>query len=257
MWGRSRLGAPPSTRPVSPTARSVPTSPPPGSYDPAIDAQVGQAQRGYRDLFSDYLRDFGEPGTALGGRRGEDFTLGREDVERDYGRSLADILTGRTRTTQNYQRGVEGLERNYAQLGAAQTQAARAAGVARGGALAQALAKRTANKAIQRQDMDTAQTRAMEDSGLQESRLGENRGLALGALSRGYLRDVDDAGVGLGRAGRENLQFGLDAAAQRFYQANLPLPGGGPEPAGPSSSARPKRKPRVPGPRGPRMRGGR
>lgn len=239
IWGRGRAVGAPSTRPVS----LAPTAPPPGSYDPAIDAQVGQAQRGYQDLFSDYLRDFGEPGTALGGRRGEDFTLGREDVERNYGRSLTDLLTGRTRTTQNYQRGVEGLERNYAQLGASQTQAARSAGVARGGALAQALAKRTANKAIQRSDIDLQQNRAMEDSGLAESRLGENRGLALGSLSRGYLRDVDDGAVGLGRAGRENTQFGLDATAQRFYQANLPLPGGEPPEQRPRQRPAQRRRP--------------
>ena len=219
-----------------------PTSPPPGSYDPAIDAQVGQTNRGLGDYLSDHIRDFGEPGTALGGRTGEDYTLGKAGIERGAGRSLVDLLTGRTRAQEDYGQSIAGLDRSFAQQGAAQTQTARAAGVQRGGALAQAMAKRNENKAIARQPIDTGFARFNQDSSQAETRLNEDKGLALGDLDRGFLRGTDDAGIALARAQRENTQFGLDANAQRFYQANLPL-GGAPAPAAKPRTSKVKRRP--------------
>jgi hypothetical protein len=231
---------------ADPAQPPVQTSPPPGSYDPAIDAQVGQSNRGLADFLSDYIRDFGEPGTALGGRAGEDLTLGKADVERGYGRNLTDILTSRSRAGEDYGHAVEGLNRNFAQLGAQQTQAARAAGVQRGGALAQALAKRAENQRIAREPMDTNFARYNADSSQAEGRLGEDRGLALGALDRGFLRGSDDAATALARGQRENTAFGLDATAQKFYQADLPLPLPGAQPSSSSSSTggtKPRRRP--------------
>lgn len=260
----------------------VPTSPPPGTYDPAIDAQVGQAGRGLSDLLSDYIRDYGEPGTALGGRAGQDYGIGREGVERNLGwgledvnrgadrsladlqrgsgRTLADLLRDRGRAGEDYGENIAGLQRGFAQLGAAQAQAARAAGVQGGGALAQALAKRQANEAIARKPIDTgyqrfgadsaqAEGRVREDTALGESRIGEDRTRATGrlqagasadfaALDRGLLRGTEDAATQLARARRENTQFGLDANAARFYQANIPLPG----PPKAAAVAKPKRR---------------
>lgn len=238
----------------------VATSPPPGTYDPAIDAQVGQAGRGLGDLLSDYVRDYGEPGTALGGRSGEDYGLGKanvqrgldqglEDITRMSGRSLADLLQARTRGGEDYAQNIAGLQRGFAQLGAAQGQTARAAGVQRGGALAQALAKRTENEAIARAPIDTGFARFNADSGTAESRLSEDtirstsrlrEGAAtdFGALDRGLLRGTEDAATQLARARRENTQFGLDANAARFYQANIPLPGPKPVAAKPAPKKR-------------------
>lgn len=235
------------TPPKAPAKWTAPTSPPPGKYDPAIDAQVAQTGRGLQDLLSDYVRDYGEPGTALGGRTGEDYGLGKQraftslsqglqDVGRGSEQSLADLLTARTRAGEDYASNIAGVQRGFAQLGAQQGQAARAAGVQRGGALAQALAKRTSNEAIARAPIDTGYQRFGEDSALAESRLGENQRLAeqrlwqgatdtRGALDRGYLRAGEDAATQLARAGREAAQFGLDANAQRLYQANTILPG--------------------------------
>lgn len=226
--------------------RQIQTSPPPGTYDPAIDAQVGQANRGLGDLLSDYVRDYGEPGTALGGRAGEDYATGKAGVQRslDWGnedigttadRSLADLQRNRARAGEDYTSNVEGLHRNYAQLGSAQTQTARAAGVQRGGALAQALTKRQSNEALDRKPIDTSFARFGQDSAQAEGRLGEDRTratnqLALGAatdfkaLDTSLLRGTEDAATQLARGGRENAAFGLDANAQRFYQANIPLP---------------------------------
>lgn len=230
----------------APAQPGVLTSPPPGTYDPAIDSQIGQSSRGLGDMLSSYITGYGEPGTALGGRQGEDFQTGQASINRSLGygtadvnqsadRSLADLLTGRSRASQDYGTAVAGLDRNYQRLGSAQTQTSRQAGVQRGGALAQSLAKRTANEAIDRAPMDTGFSRFNADSALQEGRIGTDRGTALGRLQEGaasdlaglktnYLRGAEDANTQLGIAGRENSQFGLDANAQKFYQANVPLP---------------------------------
>jgi hypothetical protein len=218
-------------RTPAPSRARPPSSPPPGSYDPAIDAQVGQAARGLGDLLSDYLRDYGEPGTALGGRSGEDYTVGKAAIQQGLDRALADLLQGRQRGAEDYGQSVTGLQRGFAQLGAQQTQAARAAGVARGGALAQALAKRSANEQIARQPLDTNFARFNADSATAEGRVREGAALDFSALDRGLLRGAEDASTGLARAQRENAQFGVDASALRFYQADLPL-GGEPDAAG-------------------------
>jgi hypothetical protein len=245
-------------------ALGVQTSPPPGTYDPAIDAQVAQTGRGLQDVLDDYVRNYGELGTALGGRAGEDFGLGKqrayqslsqglEDVNVGAGRNLADLLTARTRAGEDYQTNIAGVQRGFAQQGAQQTQAARAAGVQRGGALAQALAKRTENEAIARQPIDTGYQRFTADSALAEQRLGENQTQSVGRLkqaaldtgadlNRGYLRGGEDALDALKRAGREAVYFGLDANKQRLYQANIPLPGPG-KTAAQIAAANKKRKP--------------
>jgi hypothetical protein len=106
--------------------------------------------------------------------------------------------------------------------------------VQRGGALAQALAKRAENKRIAREPIDTKFSRFYADSEQALGRGGEVRGLA--------------------RAQRENKQFGLDATAQKFYQADIPLPLPDAAAASPGAPARRKRKPRVPVPYGNRMK---
>lgn len=222
-----------------PVTRAL-TSPPPGTYDPAIDAQVGQANRGLDDYLSDYTRDYGEPGTALGGRAGEDYGVSQAGIQRDLGygladintssgrsladlltssgrqseditrssgrqsddintssgRSLTDLLTSRSRAGEDYGTATQGVQRNFAQLGAAQTQSARAAGVQRGGALAQALAKRQANQAIAQQPLDTNFSRFNADSTLAQGRLGEDTSTSLGRLG-------EDTSTSLGRLGQD------------------------------------------------------
>jgi hypothetical protein len=246
-------------------ALGVQTSPGSGTYDPAIDAQVGQTGRGLQDVLDDYVRNYGELGTALGGRAGEDFTTGKQrayqsltqglaDVNLGAGRNLADLLTARSRAGEDYQTNIAGVQRGFAQQGAQQTQAARAAGVQRGGALAQALAKRTENEAIARQPIDTGYQRFTADSASAEQRLGEDQQQNVGRLMQGavntgtdlrtgYLRGGEDALDALKRAGREAVQFGIDANAQRLYQANTILPGPG-KTAAQIAAANQKRKPK-------------
>lgn len=224
---KGKPGKPGAAGPAAAGSGRAFTSPPPGSYDPAIDAQIGQANRGLGDLLSQYIQNYGEPGTAGGGR-----------VNQDYQSGLATVLRGRERATTDYGTNTASLGRSYAQLGASQSQHAQAAGVASGGALAQALAKRQANQGIAQGSLDTGFGRYAQDSALRQTALGTQ-----------FSRGLEDANVQLATAGRENTQFGLDANAQKFYQANLPLPVPGAKPAAGKTPGKPgAAAPRKPAP---------
>jgi hypothetical protein len=230
---------------------AAPERPPPGTYDPSIDAQVRASGRGLGDLQQD---------TGIANQRGQDdFLTGQGELQRaldrrladagtertrhhsDFEQLLGDIGTARTREGEDYGTSLANLGRRYDQLGTSQAERATAAGfVPGGGALQQALEKRMANQAIDRQPIDTSHTRAGQDfaereanarnlenrdvadysslvgSGGQDGRLQEDFQSQLGlGLSRGN----EDRANTLARAGRENDQFGLDASAQRWFQA--------------------------------------
>lgn len=245
------------------------TAPPAGSYDPNLDASLSSAQRGYTDLQGDIERsgvraasDFGLGQGQLETRRsqgladimrsrtraGEDFGAQRAGVEQASGRSLSDILRSRRRGSEDYASSIANLNRQYSQLGDRQRQGAQQAGVARGGALQQAAAKRTANQALDRQPMDTNYGRFVADSGQAEQRLGQDKATSLGRigtaetragedaataeqrlnlgvdtaqgdLALGYQRNNEDSTTKLQRAGRELGFFTQDTNANRFWQA--------------------------------------
>lgn len=184
-----------------------PYSPPPipsGSYDPALDAQRGAAQRGFGDVRQD---------VETAQRRG---TI-------DYGLQTGQFDQQAAREQQDYTRNTQLLNRSFGQLAGSQTQQAAQAGVFSGGALLQAATKRNANQQIQQQGLDTAHTRFGEDLGFQ-------RGLAQSGFERGQF----DLGQQLERGGRENTQFGLDVDAQKAFQAGQAgyVPPGRGEPGG-------------------------
>jgi hypothetical protein len=186
------------------------TAPPPGTYDPALDAQLGQAGRGYLDLRQDIERDTG--------RREDDYLRGRNDLTRQFGESQFDLNRARQYQGEDYGRGVAGLERSYLRLGDAQRQQGNAAGVG-GGYLAQARRKRAENMAWDRQPLDTQNARALEGFATSEQRLGEGRDRGLGELALGQQRYGEDSQTQLTRGAREFEEFGQDIGAGRFYQA--------------------------------------
>ena len=181
--------------------------PPPGTYDPGLDAQQRANWRQFEDLREDVGVGRERGATDLGLAttiNAEDFRLGNEAVERGSGRSLTDLLTARRRGEQDYTSSVEGLQRGFRQLGTAQEGMQRKAGVQLGGAMAQAARKRAENEAIERKPIDTAYKRFQDDSTLAESRIGEDRTTALGDILRGYERQTGQLGLTYGR-GMEDL----------------------------------------------------
>lgn len=228
------------------TPFAAPTNPPPGTYDPALDAQQRAAERGYGDLLQDIERQRGYDYTdvydprigsiAQLGRNRDDtlfdltrsrdrgmedlgtwrgrtlqdllqgFTRGTEDISRQYTRGFEDIGQARTRGTEDYQASVEDLQRDYQRLGGRQTQQARAAGV-RGGAAQQAAAKRQANEAIDRRPLDVGFRRFEDDLSRDFTRMGED-------TTRSRSRLDEDYNIGTGRTeedyGRGTQRLGED-----------------------------------------------
>jgi hypothetical protein len=251
------------------------TTPPPGTYDPNLDAQQRASGRGLSQLVEDIGADTGtqrvraQQDLITGQTQlGQSYTRGTEDygeatqaAETNYGRSLADLLTQRTQGAQDYGSNIATLDRNYQRLGSSQNEAARKAGAFAGsGAQAQGERKRIENEAIDRAPIDTAYQRFTSGSQLGEQRLGEDKATTLQGLlqsftrgnedlsaasqglNRDYSRQGEDWTTQLQRAGVENTQFGIDTAAAKAAQATQL----GWKPGGLTSTKPPvKKKPRV------------
>lgn len=189
----------------------APVKPPPNTYDPALDSQERATARGLADTVQD---------TGKNNQRAfSDLLLARGQLARQRSEGLADIARRRTQEQQDYGRNVAGLNRSYHQLGNRQAQAFQGAGLQRGGALAQAARKRTANYQIERQPLDTNFARFNEQSRLNEVRLGQDIDRRTAALGVDYQRGTEDRNLALARARRENTFYGQDVSTQRFYQA--------------------------------------
>lgn len=190
-----------------------PAVPPWGTYDPTLDANLGAATRGFNDLTADTERQ--------NTRSANDLTLGIDAVNQQKGYSLADNLRTRERTNADYGTATTALGKRYSDLGNAQAQGAQQAGVVGGGALADALLKRTANQGVDQAGLDTTRNRTLADLLTSDNRIGQAATDKIGGLTLDYNRGVEDRNqVALPRASRELTQFGIDTTAQKGYQAS-------------------------------------
>ncbi len=188
------------------------TSPPPGTYDPALDAQLRAGGRGLFDLEQDT--------SLMNERELDDYLLGQQELQRQRDEGLADLVRARTQSRENYDSDLGALTRNYQRLGNSQDQSAAVAGVSSGGALVQAAQKRAANQEVDKKPIDTNYNRFVEQAGIDEQRLQEGFGRGMGQLATGYERGYTDRNlVQLPRAQREQSFFGQDIGEQRFFQA--------------------------------------
>jgi hypothetical protein len=221
-----------------------PPTPPAGSYDPSLDAQLAAARRGLSDLQGQIgtqqardVTDYAAQQEALNRQAG----YNREDLNQQRDRAAADFGQARARGTEDYNRNVAMLTRQYGQLGRNQLQATNQAGVIRGGALLQSAAKRAENQAIDRQPLDTNFQRFMADNAQQAQRTQQDyetqtaRGAAgltdqLGRLALDYSppdannplggRRFQDRTTQLTQAQREQAFFGQDVNAMKAFQAS-------------------------------------
>lgn len=232
---------------------------PAGSYDPAIDAQVGAVNRGLADQVYDFntgqARDLTDYGTGQaqiqrGYDRGvEDVGARRSALDTSFARGIAALDTRGGRALEDYRTNVGLLQRRYGQLADSQRQGASRAGVTvlGSGAFLQAAAKRAANQGIEQGALDTGLGRTQQDIATERGQLTEDhttQGSLLDRLmgrlgedtayQRGQLdlqlappsadnpyggRRSQDRVTGLTRALREGSAFGLDASSQRYAQA--------------------------------------
>jgi hypothetical protein len=140
-------------------------------------------------------------------------------IERNYGRDTQDLATARTNEGVDYGRNVEALTRNYQQLGRRQGEQARKYGVTSGGIALLSAAKRAENQGLEQRDLDTTHQRAVTQFDTTGTRLGEDRGFALGQARTTYDRGVGDRGNALSRARTEDTFYGLDVGQQKQFQA--------------------------------------
>jgi hypothetical protein len=235
---KSSLAAALAKRQKTWTPWTAPTTPPAGTYDPALDAQAGAAQRGYDYLVGD-VSDANARSTAELG-----FTV--QGLRRQQGRSLSDLLTAKTRfgedqstaatrEGQDYGRATADLGTSYARLGESQAGAALMTGTAlQGGTIAAALAKRTENQAHDQSGLDlqhtrfgenlaTANTRYNTDYATNVGRVNEDFGTddlgAIGQATRQYGYGVSDLAKQQQQAGIENVNYQADVGDQRWFQA--------------------------------------
>lgn len=174
-------------RPPSPVKAFGAADLPPGTYDVGLDQQLAAAGRGNRYTQEDL---------SLAGTRSSD----------DFQQGLARIL-------ENRQHDTAALERNYQRLGNTQYEAARASGAARGGALAAALTKRTANQGLEQADITTgydrqqaglsqAFARGVEDRSIQGRRSNEELGYFTGDIGALKLQSAKQSGFEIPQPGK-------------------------------------------------------
>ena len=188
------------------------TNPPPGTYDPSLDAQLAATQRGYGDLQTD---------TGIQNQRAQDdFNLQSGHLADLLQQHLADLSTGRDRAHQSYLDATAGIQRDFTNLASAQQgQAAAAGGFGAGGALQQALQKRMANQALAQAPVDRAEQNNVTDYNTAVTRANQGENFDIGQLGLQLSRGNEDRANQLQRAGRETTQMGVDVGSQRWYQA--------------------------------------
>lgn len=177
---------------------------PAGSYDPAIDYQSGAANRGLGYQHQDY--DTGFAGFADGmANRPPDLEARNPDGSYKYGRAVRDYFQNLDRSNQQFDWQRDDTARGYRDLGNNQLQDINQRGLLGGGALAQALAKRS------------------ENEGRDQGRIQTGRAQTLADLLTGTTRSATDAYTGLGRAIGENAPYQATLLTQAVDQARPSL----------------------------------
>lgn len=169
--------------------------------DPAITYSAADANLGLGYANQDYNTQYG------GFQTGPDGQPVRPTDLSTASRALQDYFRNFDRTNQDYGTQTADLNRSYTNLGENQLQSINAAGELGGGALAQALAKRTANQAHDQSALDTAHTRTLAD------------------LLTGTTRAATDAYTGLQRQVGENSLYQGTLQQQAALQAGPGLVG--------------------------------
>lgn len=140
------------------TPYKTPTSPPSGTYDPALDAQQRAAQRGLGDT--------------------------TQDVERTGQRSLSDFLLGQGNIVRERTEGLADIARSESQTATRQSEGAAASGVFGGGALIEALQKRRAHFGLQESRLKDASARRLGGLSVDYQRGVQDRTTALSRAQR-------------------------------------------------------------------------
>jgi hypothetical protein len=180
----------------------APSLPPLGSYDPSLLLQYGANNRAAQNAQGQYDLGQAQAQDNFGiqtGRVDQSLANNLTDLGTSKDRSLADLLTNRDRNQQDYTTASQGLDRRYAQLGRVQGEHARQQHIEGGGILAQSLAKRQANRALDQQPLDTSLQRSLADSTTAQSRLGQDYTTNTGRAGQAAATSKADLALALAR----------------------------------------------------------
>lgn len=166
----------PGSAPYSYEAPPVPAA----AYNPTLDIELEAGKRGTANTIEDLLtkRARGDAG----------FAIDQGELQRQEGEQAG-----------AHDRALKAIAQGFQRLGVRQTEGANAAGELRGGALLQAAQKRAANEAQARQPVDISYAQQQD---------ANRRTLARLALA--HQQEGEDTSTGIGRAEREQTQFGID-----------------------------------------------
>lgn len=216
-------------------AEDAVVTPPPGSFDPGMEYERGQSQRGLEDLRFDTARadrlgardleialerlglsrtrnrqDIGRSysrgvfDTRTDLSRGlEDIGVRRAGVETNFTRDLQDLALADQRGAEDRDRAIASLQRKYTVMAESQAEAAASAGVTRGGFVQQSANKRAANQSIEQAPIDISRARQAADIVTRRGRLSADHSTDVAALDRATGRLTSDSGLALSRLGQD------------------------------------------------------
>lgn len=215
--------------------------PPPGTYDPGLEAQVRSSERGLLDLIEQEARSgkretqdtrqarrllqrkIDQGRADLRRQRGydiDDAGDAREQLSTSFKRDLEDLAVAQQRGEEDYRKALVGLQHKYATAAQRQGEASLRQGTAESGTDAASGAVRGANVAFDTAEVDAVRQRQVEDLARREGRLREDFGTSEEELGEGLDRQLDAYGIQGRRMGQEGrTQFNaLKLAALRAGQ---------------------------------------
>lgn len=203
--------------------------PPPGTFDPGLEAQVRAAERGLIDLIEkertsghregvDFrqaktllMRKISQGRADLQRRRGyatEDAGIDRSRLQTSFERDLEDLAIARQQGDEDFNRKLTEVQHSYATRAARQNEAAVAQGTFDAGTQAASGAVRGANQAFDKGLVETAHNRQLAALALSEGRVREDFGTRSGLIDEGLSRELSALGI-------QGHRLGLDARTQR------------------------------------------
>lgn len=201
--------------------------PPPGTFDPGLEAEVRAAERGLIDLIEktriDGHRESADTRQArillerkvrqghadLARRRGyaeQDAGTDRSRLQTSFERDLQDLATAKQQGEEDYQRKLTEVQQQYQTRAAVQQQASVAQGTNESGTEAASQSVRAANEAWDKGILNTQHGRFLAANTLAEQRDREDYARNQGLIGQNLGRDLTGIGIQdyrLGLEGRE------------------------------------------------------
>lgn len=216
-----------------------PILPPPGTFDPGLQAQIEQSQRGLIDLITDTGKERHRDKVDVAQRERElkrgrnrsladiarsrnyanvDAAFQRQQLGISFARNIGDLAVARQRGEQDYQKVLTDLQNTYQTRAVQQAQAAiQQQGTTERGTAAASDAVRAANQAYDRGGIDQQNARRVEDLNRREGRVREDYGISSGRLEEELARRLLGYDIQGGRTRQDfRTEFNaLGRAAQR------------------------------------------